>query len=162
MYHPSFPDQPSTPSSVTRPEDLHLFGVPGALRRERLPLEGSGRPLGVTFPKLETSFLEGNLRDREHVPKVGITEQGFLLVLMTPLDHPDTPHLSTHDDVPTHQGQTSETNYNHLGHTVCRSNRHQLYPSMASVIARTELNNHHYERFPDLYIMDKVWAVKRI
>ena len=33
---------------------------------------------------------------------------------------------------------------------------------MASIIARMEVNNHHNERFPDLYVMDKVWATKRI
>ena len=33
---------------------------------------------------------------------------------------------------------------------------------MASIIARLNVNNHRNERFPDLYIMDKVWAAKRI
>ena len=33
---------------------------------------------------------------------------------------------------------------------------------MASIIARTEVNHHHLEKFSDLYIMDKVWAAKRI
>ena len=33
---------------------------------------------------------------------------------------------------------------------------------MAAVIARTEVKHHCNERFPDLDIMDRVWAVKRI
>ena len=33
---------------------------------------------------------------------------------------------------------------------------------MASIVARSSVNNHRNERFPDLYIMDKVWAAKRI
>ena len=45
---------------------------------------------------------------------------------------------------------------------MCRGNRHQPYPSMASIVARSSVNNHRNERFPDLYIMDKVWAAKRI
>ena len=159
---PSFPDLPSTPLFVTRLEDLLLFGTLGVPRSERLPLENSRRPSGVMFPKLETSYLKENSRDREHMPKVGITEQGVSLVLMTPLDRPDSPRPCAHGDVPTRRGQTSETNYNRLGHTVCRGNQHQPYPLMASVIAWMELNNHCNERFPDLYIMDKVWAVKRI
>ena len=33
---------------------------------------------------------------------------------------------------------------------------------MASVIVRTEVNQHRNERFLDFYIMDKVWATKWI
>ena len=33
---------------------------------------------------------------------------------------------------------------------------------MASIVARSNVNNHRNERFPDLFIMDKVWAAKRI
>ena len=33
---------------------------------------------------------------------------------------------------------------------------------MALIIARTEVKHHRNERFPDLYVMDKVWAAKRI
>ena len=83
-------------------------------------------------------------------------------MLMTSIDRPDTPRPCAHSDVPTQRGRTTETNYNRLGHTVCRGNQHQPYPSMASIVARSSVNNHHNERFPDLYIMDKVWAVKRI
>ena len=81
---------------------------------------------------------------------------------MTSTDRPDTPRPCAHGDVPTRRGCTTKTNYNRLGHTVCRGNRHQPYPSMASIVARSGVNNHRNERFLDLYIMDKVWAVKRI
>ena len=81
---------------------------------------------------------------------------------MASIDHPDTPRPCSHGDVPTRRGRTVETNYNCLGHTVCCGNRHQPYPSMASIVARSSVNDHHNERFPDLFIMDKVWATKRI
>ena len=83
-------------------------------------------------------------------------------MLTTSIDRPDTPRPRTHADVPTRRGRTTETNYNRLGHTVCRGNRHQPYPSMASIVARSSVTQHRNERFPDLYIMDKVWATKRI
>ena len=45
-------------------------------------------PFSTYFSTLKNPFvhpvLEVNHRDREHVPKVGFTEQGLLLVLMTP------------------------------------------------------------------------------
>ena len=103
-----------------------------------------------------------NRRDRVHVPKVGVLVIENSPLLTSPLDRPDTPRPCAHGDVPTRRGRTTETNYNRLGHTVCRGNRHQPYPSMASIVARSSVNNHRNERFSDLYIMDKVWAAKRI
>ena len=57
---------------------------------------------GDMFSELETSFLEGNPRDREHVPKVGRHGyKGSSFLLMTSTDRPDTPRPHTHSDIPT-------------------------------------------------------------
>ena len=162
MLRPSLPDRPYTPDPVIEPWDHLPFGVRGVPRSEP-PLRGNQeRPSGVTFQEWENSYLEVNRKDRVHVPKVGVLVIENSPSLTTSSDRPDTPCPCTHVDVPTRRGCTTETNYNHLGHTVCRGNQHQPYPSMASIVARSNVNNHCNERFPDLYVMDKVWAAKRI
>ena len=117
---------------------------------------------GLRSPSWRLPSLRGTPGTGNMCPRLGIMELGVFLLLMTSTDHPDTPHPCTHGDVPTCQGQTTETNFNRLGHTVCHGNRYQPYPSMASIVAWMEVNQHRNKRFPDLYIMDKVWAVKRI
>jgi len=55
---------------------------------------------------------------------------------------------------------TKPSTYNRQGHVLARDNRHQPYPSQSQIRDRVVKNQHHLEKYQDVFMMDHIWAAQ--
>jgi len=53
-----------------------------------------------------------------------------------------------------------ESAYNRQGHMLARDNHHQPYPSQCRIMDCVAKNQHHLEKYWDVFMMDHIWVVQ--